>query len=57
VANRTLFELLVEVARCFKCSPNDILLKYNEVEIKQTSNGLSIEELGLKNCELVAGRR
>lgn len=29
VANRTLFELLVEVARCFKCSPNDILLKYN----------------------------
>lgn len=56
-ANKTLFELLIEVGHSFKCSPNDILLKYHEVEIKESSNGLSIEELGLRDCELVAARR
>ena len=56
-SNKTLFEMLMELSRVFKCSPKDILLKLGEDEIKPTSNGLTLQELDLKDKTLNAYKR
>ncbi|MBS1889736.1 MAG: hypothetical protein JST59_00455 [Actinobacteria bacterium] len=56
-SNKTLYELLVELAKKFKCSPAEIQLRHGERQIKQRCNGLTIQQLGLRDVELTAHSR